>query len=282
MIKEQPLNEATKTAVYTMDDLRSLEPGIFLHGQRTRLDVKTDHTTLPFLVVSQAGAGQLTVLNNGAVDQEKALGRPIFQRSSWCQEINRHQVYFCDPGTVGDDRLSLAWGQLNEEHWVIYDAVRAIKQIARLLRVSSAEDRCYFGSSAGGFMALSMAANDAGSSALVNNSQFDWTRWMATGLNPLRELRFNNALPVDLRKKHPIRTNVLKLLAKRNRAVRIRYYVNLASKHDRDIDLPMFKAFVNNNPTLAKNIQTTEYWDENAGHNPLPRGETIRLLNAKW
>lgn len=265
-----------------LDQMDGLDVARWPREQQHRLDVRTEHAVLPFLVVPRTGADGLLVLNNGAVDQSIAQGRPVFQRSSWSAEIRRHQIYFCDPGTLGDDRLSLAWGQLSGAHWVTRDAVRAVRALAAGLGATPAARRVYYGSSAGGFMALAMLADDPGAAAVVNNAQFDWTRWMATGLNPLREARFGNMLPARLRARHPLRTNALNLLAKRGHPVRIDYHVNLASEHDREIDRPMLDEFVRSHPELTAGVRVLPYEDPEARHNPLPKERTLELLDSAF
>ena len=268
------------TTIVTLETLENNDLQFLAPDAPHRIDVVAEHSVLPFLVVPRTGADKLLVLNNGAVDHQIAQGRPVFQRSSWWREIRHHQIYFCDPGTLGTDQLSLAWGQLSREHWVVYDAARAVKALSAQLGVQEPDRRIYYGSSAGGFMALALMAGDAGATAVVNNAQFDWTRWMATGLNPLREARFDNMLPSHLRKVHPVRTNVLKMLAKRRKPVRIVYYVNLASKHDREVDRPMFEAFVRSHPRLTRNVEIRPYEDPVAGHNPMSKERTLEILNC--
>lgn len=272
------MNEFPTTTV-TLAALESTRLGYLTPDTPHRFDVIGKQSVLPFLVVPRAGADRVLVLSNGAVDHHIARGHPVFQRSSWWQEIEHHQVYFCDPGTLGEDRLSLAWGQLSRQHWVAYDAARAAQALSALLGVREPARRVYYGSSAGGFMALTLLAGDAGAAAVINNAQFDWTRWMATGLNPLREARFDNMLPNRLRRAHPVRTNALNLLAKRGKPVSIDYYVNLASKHDREVDHPMFIDFVQSHPRLTRNVRIFPYEDPAAEHNPMPKEQTLEILN---
>lgn len=260
-------------------------PGVDVSGwepeHHHRVDVLSDGAVLPFLVVPKERADHVLVLNNGAVDQAIAQARPVFQRSTWSREIRHHQIYFCDPGTVGARPLSLAWGQLDRDHWVVPEAALAVKILSASLGVAQPHQRTYFGSSAGGFMSLAMLGFDAGAHAVINNAQFDWTRWMATGVNPLRAARLDNALPLHLRQRHPLRTNVLNLLVKRNRPVRIDYHVNLASKHDREVDHPMFARFVRTQPALTEEVGVFPYEDPEAGHNPLSKERTLELVNGR-
>ncbi|VEI50377.1 alpha/beta hydrolase family protein [Kocuria rosea] len=272
----------SETITLPLNELSKFDAGDLIPDRPHRIDVVTGQTVLPFLVVPRAGADSLLVISNGAVDHTVAQGHPVFQRSSWSREIRHHQVYFCDPGTVGIGHLSLAWGQVSREYSAVHDAAHAVRVVASGLRVADPGRRVYYGSSAGGFLALALLSDDEGASAILNNAQFDWTRWMATGLNPLRQARFANMLPLDLRRRYPLRTNVLNLLVKRDRPVRIDYHVNLASKHDRDIDHPMFEEFVHSHPSLTRNVQVLPYDDVEAGHNPLPKGRTIELLNDSF
>lgn len=270
------------STLLSLPELSDFDAGGLVPNRPHRIDVVTEPTVLPFLVVPRSGASSLVVLSNGAIDHALAQGRPVFQRSSWSREIRHHQMYFCDPGTVGENRLSLAWGQMNREYSAVRDAARVVRAVAIGLGVLDPARRIYYGSSAGGFMALALLGDDEGASAVVNNAQFDWTRWMPTGLNPLREARFGNMLPLDLRRRYPLRTNVLQLLAKRDRPVRIDYHVNLASKHDREIDHPMLEEFVRSFPHLTKDVRVFPYKDSKAGHNPLPKNRTLELLNERF
>lgn len=264
----------------SLDELDSYPFQYLSPDKRHRVDVVTEHAVLPFLVVRKLDADSVVVMNNGAVDHAKARRKVVFHRSSWSTDIRHHQIYFYDPATGAPDYLSLAWGQLAAKTSVVYVAVRAIRTIARALGATAPGQRLYFGSSAGGYMALSMLANDRGAAALINNAQFDWTRWMPTGVNPLRSLRYENRLPTVIRERYPLNTNVLNVLAKRQAPLSIRYFVNLASDHDYKIDYPMFQRFLLEHPGLCRDVQVSHYFDPRAGHNPLDRSQLVPILNS--
>ncbi|MFI7481844.1 hypothetical protein ACH9EU_05435 [Kocuria sp. M1R5S2] len=271
-----------ETIVIPLADLRGFDAGRLTPDEHHRLDVVTDYFTISLLVVPRRGAEGLVVLNNGAVDQERAAGAPVFQRSTWSREIRHHQIYVHDPATGAPDFLSLGWGQMSPDKWAAFYIGRVVRALAVQLGVREARNRAYFGSSAGGFMALALLADDEGASAIINNAQFDWTRWMATGVNALRHARFGGMLPADIREKHPLTANVLNLLAKRARPLRIDYHVNVASTHDRKQDLPTFNAFVAQNPRLCADVRVHHYFDKSAGHNPLSKDRTLHLLHEAF
>lgn len=267
------------TATLRLEDLGSFDALGLVPEQHHRIDVVTSRTVLPFLLVRKEHAGAVVVMNNGAVDQDLADRRVVFQRSSWSTQIHHHQLYLYDPATGAPDHLSLAWGQLDREHWVVPDAVRAVRSLATALGCPLPQQRIHYGSSAGAFMALAMMALDPGSSARLNNAQFDWTRWMPTGVNPLRQRRFGNMLPTELRAELPLRTSALRLVAAQGAPLNVEYHVNLASKHDRVIDYPMFHEFLLDHPELVADVDVRCYYDEAAGHNPLSRERTVDIIN---
>ncbi|KLU08110.1 hypothetical protein [Kocuria sp. SM24M-10] len=262
-----------------LDALDAFESTTLVPEVAHRIDVVTPRTVLPLLVVRKLQAQSVVVMNNGAVDQNLAHRRVVFQRSSWSEDIRHHQIYLYDPATGGPDFLSLAWGQLSEDHWLVPDMARAVVTLAEALGCPEVHQRTYFGSSAGAFMALALMAHDNGSRAVINNAQFDWTRWMPTGVNALREARFGNLLPTLLRERYPDRTNVLTLLAARAARMNVQYHVNLASKHDRVIDYPMFHDFLVEHAHLIGDVEVHPYFDEKSGHNPLSKERTLSILN---
>ena len=156
---------------------------------------------------------------------------------------------------------------------------RAVRAVSSALGVTEPRNRAYFGSSAGGFLSLALLAGDSGARAVVNNAQFDWTRWMPTGVNALRNARFGGKLPAAIRKQYPLTSNVLTLLAERGEPVTVDYHVNLASTHDRQQDLPLFEAFVHAHPELCADVRIHRYFHQANGHNPMPKADTLRVIN---
>lgn len=268
------------TTLLHLDELHSFDAAKLSPDMHHRIDVVTSDTVLPFLVVPRTGVDAVVVMNNGAVDQELAGHQIVFQRSSWSAEIQHHQIYFYDPGTGAPDYLSLAWGQLDQERWVIPDAVRAVQGLSRLLGIAEPARRVHYGSSAGAFMALAMMALDPGSKSVINNAQFDWTKWMPTGVNPLRQRRFGNMLPTALREQYPLRTSALKLIESTGAPLNVEYHVNLGSKHDRVIDYPMFHEFLVSHQRVSDTVKIHCYYDEASSHNPLSKQRTLDIINS--
>lgn len=275
----RPEPEASTPAV-DPHDLPGLSPGHFPVDEPTRLDIRVEGRRVPLLVVrrSQEQTRRVVALYNGAVDLERSRGEPVFQRSSWWRDIPWTQIYVADPGSLGPDALSLSWGQVSRQTTVIPGTVRAIQLLAGVLGAPEPAQRVHFGSSAGGFWAWSAAVLDAGSRAVVNNAQIDWTRWMAAAVNALRYARFDGLLPATMRRQLPLRTSVLRLWESTGAASRVDYWVNVASKHDREVDLPQVEQFAEQHPELARHLTIRRYEDEAAGHNPLSRDATLQAI----
>lgn len=247
----------------------------------TRFDIISPEIVIPMLVVKRERADRLIILNNGAVDLTRSQGKPIFQRSSWWQDIEGHQIYVCDPGTVGPDALTLNWMQSAPPLWANSQVTKAVRIIANQLGVRNPTNRKYFGSSAGGFAALLQLCADKHASCLLNNAQFDWTRWFAHQVSPVLRKHFSDRTAAAVRASLAHRANALQYLGHKPLPLNIEYYVNMASKYDVEVQLPIFEKFFLSNQSLCGSIVTHKYYDDVHGHNPLQKSITLDLLNSK-
>ncbi|GEM_PF-6479059 len=261
-------------------DIPSLSSTVFPVDTPTRLNVVTSSCTIPLLVVRRKFADRTVVFSNGAVDLNRSNRAPVFQRSTWWESVVGHQIFVCDPGTVGPEALGLSWGHLSQTCWCIPDISVVVHQLAEVLGTAQASQRIYFGSSGGGFMSIGLCHYDPGSRAVVNNAQLDWTLWMTGAVNALRSARFDNLMPADIRMKWPTTTSVLKLIQSGNTSPQIDYLVNLASKHDSSVELPLMERFIKDNPQSASNIRVFKYRHQASGHNPLFKDIAIKCING--
>lgn len=265
----------------SLDDLRKMTRDDFRPEQPMRLDISSPDVTVPLLVVRRQQADRLIVLNNGAVDLERSQGKPIFQRSSWWEDITSHQIYVCDPGTVGPEAVALNWMQGAPPLWVNSVVTKAVRLIAKHLQVLAPMNRTYFGSSAGGFAALLQLCADKQAKCLINNAQFDWTRWYAQHVTPVLHKHFSGRTAAEVRKNWPHRADALQYLLRKPEPLDIEYHVNMASSYDVDIQMPIFENFFSANRSLCKSIVVHKYYDEHQGHSPFPRINTLDLLNMR-
>lgn len=263
----------------TLEELKAMPGAEIPADSPHRIDLDLGYSIVPLLVVRRPQAERLVVLNNGSVSQERSEGRPVFQRSTWWSDIDAHQIFVCDPGTVGTNAYSLNWLQAERPRWIVRDLMRALLPLSRSLGISRPEQRHYYGSSAGGFATLLELAYDRRARATVNNPQIDWTRWYAHQVRPVLSGHFPGLNAKQVRERFPKRANCLQSLADAGVKARVDYWVNMASAHDRDVQLPISLDFIRAHPEICRSFSVHMYYDEAMGHNPLPKDRTIEILN---
>lgn len=257
-----------------VDNLERLSSDDFTAELPHRLNVVTKFCVIPLLVVKRSQAESTLIMCNGAVDLSISGGDPVFQRSSWWKEIRHHQIFVCDPATTGDDAVSIAWGQYSAAYWIVPDVARIVRILSRILSRNDNSPRLYFGSSAGGFLALAMQTHDPYSRAIVNNTQFDWTTWYPSAVNALLARRLDSRPTTTFND----RTNVLDMIASKANQPRIDYWVNTALTHDRQVSLPQLERFMVQHPELTGGIVCHQYHDEKSGHAPLSKEKLLQII----
>lgn len=250
-----------------------------------RLFIRHRGITVPVSLVlrGQVPAGEddrLVILLNGAVDLERSQRQPVFQRLSWWPYIRSHVLAVCDPGTVGDDALPLAWSHASPWKWATPAIAEIVHVIADALGPLPSERRTYFGSSAGGHLALQLSIRDPGSRAVVNNCQFDWTRWYAPAVREVCVRRFERMSPQRIRDLFPNDISPLNAIREFGIAPRLDYWVNLSSKHDSAVELPQLIDLFRTRPELVQKISVHAYRDPERGHNPVDKQTALRMLGT--
>lgn len=241
--------------------------------------------TVPISLVlrAQVPAGKddrLVILLNGAVDLDRSQRQPVFQRFSWWPDIGAHVLSVCDPGTVGDDALSLAWSHASPWKWATPVIAEIVHVIADSLGPIPSDRRTYFGSSAGGHLALQLSIRDPESRAVVNNCQFDWTRWFAPAVREVCTRRFERMSPQRIRDLFPNDISPLNAVREFGLIPRLDYWVNLSSKHDSGVELPQLIELFRTRPALAQGITVHAYRDPEKGHNPVDKQTALRMLGT--
>lgn len=114
----------------------------------------------------------------------------------------------------------------------------------------------------------------------MNNPQIDWTRWHPHQVKPVLESRFPGKSAKQVREHMPRRAICLQNLADSGTRARVDYWVNMASAHDRDIQLPVTQKFLRENPEIGAHFASHMYCDEEQGHNPMSKANTLSLVNG--
>lgn len=239
---------------------------------------------VPLAFHSRPGCDRLIILFNGAIDRKRAPDGRVFQRSSWVNELDANSLFIADPALVKRESGTIAWSQVDAENWGGNLFPQLVQAVADRLEIEPTK-RLYFGSSAGGYQALVCAAADKGSSALVNNPQTDWTRYVSkSAVNATLKASFGDDHSLArLLRDAPERCRVVEWFLACKNIPSFTYLLNTASRSDVvDMAAPFERALV----TLMPKIPGTEwsmhrYHNKPTGHSPLPRPATVGWINRQ-
>lgn len=277
-IRQEPATEPP------VDNLGTLLPGDPLtrrSGRFQRFDVIAGTVTVPALLWSaEHPSGKLLIAFNGAVRRTAAKNpSEVFQRRTWVHDIHSDVLFLADPTLRSDNQISIGWGQGRPSGYAIPAMAQTVFSAADSLAVPSTS-RMYFGSSAGGFQALQIAARDVGSRALVNNAQIDWTLYARANVQAICQNTYNGQSPEAIAQNYPDRTSVARAFAEFENTPRTRYLLNTSSKNDAARQLPALVAGLQTGPSTAHpRIDVSLYSDPTGGHNPLSKTTTIAEIN---
>lgn len=240
--------------------------------------VMHDGFRIPVRIVRKDRLYGSLVMLNGAVDRQRSKN-PVFQRSSWSNQIPQTQVYIYDPTLMDHSNLSLGWAVGRAGHWAV-PAIRDVAVVITDALCGTGHQRTYFGSSAGGFVAIALASFDQRSRFIANNPQVDWLKWHERSVNTLF-----GCLSVKREEVNAAfsqigvsRTNVLETAASSKVPLRGDVYLNMGSDYDRSVVFPELLEFSNQYPGLCADLRFCLYHDQEKGHNPMSQSETVKVL----
>lgn len=250
-----------------------------------RVDVLSGNVVVPALVwVSGEHDDRLLVAMNGAVSRRSAKNpTEIFQRRTWVEQIESSVVFLADPTLQESNTISIGWGQGTYGSYAIPAMAQTAQYLAELLGVPSPR-RVYYGSSAGGFQALQLGIRDPEAQVLVNNAQFDWTRYVPANVRSICRHSYGGAAVENVAKDHLGRTSAIEAARESDALPRIRYLLNAASQDDSEIQLRAMVEALGRAPDPAREPSTevVMYSDPVAQHGPLSRRRTVTEINAAF
>lgn len=267
---------------------REIENGRNIHGV-VALEPYSQH----YLYVENSDDSmtkpRLTVLFNGAVDVKRAGNNPVFQRSSWANDIKGDLLFVADPTLTVAAPLRLGWGQGTAGHWGsisqagVIEAALNFWRNRRALAPGEGEVQL-FGSSAGGFQALVLGAIVESNRVIVNNPQIDWLKYEVRGaVRDAIEVAYGKiANAPGFRDRWQTRVSATSLFKHNHFCPNIHYYLNLDSKFDMSLQYPVFQRFLDdrNNQRYIQNVSIHYYRAAQAGHNPLDKQTTLNIINS--
>lgn len=236
---------------------------------------------VPFRYVENDDSSRLIACFNGAVDRKAKPQGIVFQRSSWAVDFPSSVLFLSDPSLIGNG-ISLGWGQISRELDFGPIAAQIVSTAAATLRNQSGPT-VYFGSSAGGYQAMSAAAYDPNSVCLVNNAQFNWLLYdvRQSVADCVQHLGFKSV--DEIPPSFAPRVSILEQIRTHRQSLRVRYLLNTSSPNDFAIQRRVFdelRELLRDDPSSWCDLE--QYQDSAAGHNPLPKAalmnEMLRML----
>lgn len=217
---------------------------------------------------------------NGAVDRTRSA-LPIFQRSSWADELGYHSLFICDPTLRFSEVAGLGWGiGCVEQHGIqamlqCVDAIRAGLNAAEAL---IGDKTLYFGSSAGGFQSILLATKDRNSAALAINPQIRITDFFERAVENALWAGLGTASVEEALEKYPERLDALAMMSSEQRTPECYVLMNTSSRQDMFRDFNHLTAWVKGSPEFENPFEIWLYSDSKLGHNPPAREETLRYI----
>ena len=222
---------------------------------------------------------RLFVLLAGARDVTRQP-LPFFNRWKWRDDFPGHVLCAADPALArAPDRLRIGWYAGTEDRDWRRTLAGIVLEIARRHGIASRDVICY-GSSAGGFAALTLAAQLGDATAVAINPQTHVLRYYPGHVRDFREICFpatpDAAFETDLRDRVDA---VAALRAAPSCRALIRQNVRDAFHHERHF-LPFCAAFgipATGGAAGAGRIRA-ELYEDPRGHGPEPRGDAPFLI----
>lgn len=277
-------NDQTQPKFTLMGTLLLGSPFTPVPGTFNRFDLLIGTVRVSALLwISQEYPGRLVVATNGAVSRKDEIDpREVFQRRTWVEEFHGTALLISDPTIRPDNHLSIAWGQGSPHGFALPAMAQAAQFVASQLDIP-AHRRLYYGSSAGGFQALQLAARDEKSRALVNNPQVDWTMYMPGSVKSICRYSYGTEDSAEVQAQYPDRTHAVKAFAETGYVPQVRYLLNAASDNDVNLQVGALFAGMGSIAAYASSprIDIATYYDEHSGHIPLSKPRTLLEVNAQ-
>ena len=226
---------------------------------------------------------RLLVLFNGAVDRSNGKDpREVFQRRTWCDEIEANVLILADATLQPSNEIAIGWAQGNGTPGLVGAMAQCVSQVQDSIGVSNSRT-LFYGSSAGGHQALRLHAVFQGSRFLVDNAQFDWTLYYANSVNKVLNHSFAGLAVQELRDDPAIVTDALRPFLENALPIQGKYMVNIASKADFKVQLPVVEHFLKERALKSDKVNTKFgiyfYHCPSSGHSPQDKQTTLNEIN---
>lgn len=258
---------------YKISSIVELDRIRLKYGKETKVIYKSGELEYHFLILPRRRSKQLLVFSNGAVDIQKKRP-PVFMRHSWKEDFNCSLVFLDDP-TIHNLGLRIGWGQGTKNEYALEIYNEIIEVLTGKINVPDGQVY-YYGSSAGGFMSMVLASMHKGSNAVVNNPQTSVKMYNAKASVPLLEKVYGSV--ENAYENYVYRVKVSEAFKAYENTPSIYYCQNRLCHSDMKRHYTPFLKQVNEIGLDLGQLKLLLYHDREAGHSPLGREETVRLI----
>lgn len=228
--------------------------------------------TLNLYIHPKPDTGKLYIHNPGFANRSD-YPYPYYQRIKWLDVINATGISLCDPTIQLSETLGSGWMQGIEGCYYLPYIADAIDKIRETINIPRS-NTLLFGASAGGFMAMMLAAHLKGTCAVVDNPQSDVVKFDAPGVRRMLEFSYEGRSPSEVESLFAERVNVTSLFRNVRYVPRLIYVQNT---EDHDHMEHQLRPFLHELHQLAldnccpvENVTIEYYRDPKQKHDPAP------------
>ena len=213
-----------------------------------------------FFVNYKPGSGQAVIFGTGDVGAKKI--RPSFDRISWAGEIPGTAIYYFDP-TIYLGESSLGWGYGTNDRWYLEEIAVLLKKLLDKMDIP-VSNTLFYGSSAGGFMSMGLAAM-LRSRATVINPQFTVENFWPRLVGIMKE-----SCPKEGESLLTEHTHVAAIFEEQHYFPLLHVIENIKSKPDFTMHLSPFLTELTGMSLSCTGRLTVDFYSDQGGHNAMP------------
>jgi len=240
-------------------------------------DNKVKYEVLTYL---RKTTDKVLIIGQGAVGKQVKDKLPIYQRWSWCKELKDFSIIMLnDPTLYLNDYLEAGWFQGTIDDFYMEKIKIILDNIVNHMNISMS-NVYHYGASAGGFTALCLAGMMKGSSAIVDITQTDLTKYrIKIAVDNMLKTSYPGKTLEEVSEEYKDRISVVHLFRKYKNIPNILYLQNINDNaHNRWQLSPFISLLMETYPTLheSKNsIFELHFYDiwlsYKGGHVPLDK-----------
>jgi len=258
-------------------EYESLENIELRNDEMQELKIRKGNHTYCMKVHFKPAHKKCVIFSNGALDPKKN-SPPVYMRNSWSEDIDASTIFIDDP-TLHGTKLRLGWGQGSREVFHLEEIADILKILLSKMAVT-AEDTYFFGSSAGGFMSLYYSILMKGSTAVVNNPQTKVLNYLRPFAKSVIRHSYGIDEIEDMEESLLYRLDIAEAIRHHGYfPEKIYYFQNQSCEGDIEKQLNPFLDTLKSNGIDPKGLDIISYFDDQLGHNPIRKNDTVNIIN---